>query len=404
MRAWRSRGGRQRAPRTGGRRAGTDKETKGGLMARTIRTLLTLAAFATLGTALYAQATTGRITGKVADAQGGLLPGATVTATEVRTSYTRTATTDAQGAYVLVNLPLGTYNVSAEMQGFKKELKTGYMLVADGRVTADFTLEVGGLNETGEVTVAGETVNTVSGEIARTVDREQVQSLALNGRNYLQLATLIPGAPELNPNALDIMTGLGINTSINGSRTLESLLMVDGGFNMDSGSNNSQISNVGIDFIEEVSIKTANFSAEYGRNSGAAINVVTRTGTNEVHGSVFEYLRNEGLDANSWFNNARGVKKADLKYNNFGGALGGPVFRDKLFFFAGVEWKQIDRFSSPTLRTRPTTALRAGNCSHLTTPLKDPLTGQPFTGNIIPAGRITADGQAIANLYAAMAA
>jgi len=372
-------------------------------MARTIRTLLTLAAFAALGTALYAQATTGRITGKVVDAQAALLPGATVTATEVRTSYTRTATTDAQGAYVLVNLPLGTYNVSAEMQGFKKELKTGYALVADGRVTADFTLEVGGLNETVEVTVAGETINTVSGEIARTVDREQVQSLALNGRNYLQLATLIPGAPELNPNALDIMTGLGINTSINGSRTLESLLMVDGGFNMDSGSNNSQISNVGIDFIEEVSIKTANFSAEYGRNSGAAINVVTRTGTNEIHGSVFEYHRNEGLDANNYFNNSRDVPRADLKYNDFGGALGGPVVRDKLFFFVGVEWKQIDRFSSPTLRTLPTAAMRAGDFSHLTTALRDPVTGQPFPGNIIPAGRITPDGQAIANLYGAMA-
>ena len=124
--------------------------------------------------------------------------------------------------------------------------------MADGRVTADFRLEVGGMNETVEVTVESETVNTVSGEIARTVDRAQVQSLALNGRNYLQLATLIPGAPDLNPNALDIMTGLGINTSINGSRDNATLLIVDGGFNMDSGSNNSQISNVGVDFIEEV--------------------------------------------------------------------------------------------------------------------------------------------------------
>ena len=371
-------------------------------MTRVTRSLLVLAVFVAMGTVLYAQATTGRITGTVTDAQGGRLPGATVAATEVRTSYTRTATTDAQGAYVLVNLPVGTYNVSAEMQGFKKEVKAGYDLVADGRVTADFTLQVGGINELVEVTVVGETVNTVSGEIARTVDREQVQSLALNGRNYLQLATLIPGAPELNPNALDIMTGLGINTSINGSRTLESLLMVDGGFNMDSGSNNSQISNVGIDFIEEVSIKTANFSAEYGRNSGAAINVVTRTGTNTFHGSAFEYHRNESLDANNFFNNARGVERADLKYNDFGGALGGPIIRDRLFFFAGVEWKQIDRFSSPTLRTLPTTAMRAGDFSHLTTSLKDPVTGQPFPGNIIPAGRITPDGQAIANLYAAM--
>ena len=105
------------------------------------------------------------------------------------------------------------------------------------------------------------------------------------------------------------MTGLGINTSINGSRGNASLLMVDGGFNMDSGSNNSQISNVGIDFIEEVSIKTANFSAEYGRNSGAAINVVTRSGSNDFHGSLYEYHRNEGLDANDYFSELRGRRQ-----------------------------------------------------------------------------------------------
>ena len=371
-------------------------------MRRAIRTLLTLAVFAMLGTTVFAQATSGRISGAVTDAQGGLLPGATVTITEVNTNYTRTASTDAQGAYIFANLPLGTYNVSAELTGFKKGVRSGFVLVADGRVTASFTLEVGGLNETVEVTVESETVNTVSGEIARTVDRQQVQSLALNGRNYLQLTTLIPGAPDLNPNALDIMTGLGINTSVNGSRTNATLLTVDGGFNMDSGSNNSQISNVGVDFIEEVAIKTANFSAEYGRNSGAAVNVVTRSGSNEFHGSVFEYHRNEGLDANNYFNNSRNVPRSDLKYNDFGGALGGPIIKDKLFFFAGVEWKQIDRFSSPSLQTLPTTAMRGGNFSHLTTPLRDPLTGQPFPGNIIPTNRITPDGLAFGNFYTEM--
>ena len=371
-------------------------------MRHLFRTLLGAAAALALSTALFAQATTGRISGHVSDAQGGLLPGATVTATEVSTNYARTGPTDAQGSFVFVNLPLGTYNVSAEMQGFKKAVRSGFVLVADGRLTADFALEVGGLNETVEVSVMSETVNTVSGEIARTVDRNQVQSLALNGRNYLQLTTLIPGAPDLNPNALDIMTGLGINTSINGSRTNATLLTVDGGFNMDSGSNNSQISNVGVDFIEEVAIKTANFSAEYGRNSGAAVNVVTRSGANEFHGSAFEYHRNEGLDANNYFNNARNVPRPDLKYNDFGGALGGPVIKDKLFFFAGVEWKQIDRFTSPSLQTLPTSAMRAGDFSGISTKIVDPLTKQPFPGNIIPANRITADGLAFSDFYEQM--
>jgi len=349
-----------------------------------------------------AQTTTGRISGTVTDPQGGVLPGATVTVTQDRTGFTRSSTTDQHGAYVFVSLPVGTYAVAVEMQGFQKSVKTGYTLIADGRITADFTLPVGDITETVEVTVEGETVNTVSGEIARVVDREQVQNLALNGRNYMQLATLIPGSPLLNDNALDIMTGLGIGASINGSRGNASLLTVDGGFNMDSGSNNSQISNVGIDFIEEVSIKTANFSAEYGRNSGANINVVTRSGGNEFHGSVYEYHRNEGLDANSYFNNARGVERSRLQYNDFGWTLGGPIRQNKLFFFVGQEWKLIRRDRTPSLTTLPTRAMRNGDFSALTTPIRDPLTGQPFPGNIIPAGRITPDGRAIANLFTQM--
>jgi hypothetical protein len=257
------------------------------------------------------------------------------------------------------------------------------------------------MEEVVEVSVAGEMVNTTSGEIARVVDREQVQNLALNGRNYMQLASLVPGAPLLNDNALNIMTDLGINTSVNGSRNNASLLMVDGGFNMDSGSNNSQISNVGIDFIQEVSIKTSNFSAEYGRNSGANINVVTRSGSNAFHGSAYEYHRNEGLDSKDYFSEARGVDKAPLDYNNFGWSLGGPIRKNNLFFFAGQEWKRIRRFTNLALRTVPTRAMRAGDFSAISTPIIDPLTGQPFPGNIIPSGRITPDGRAIAGVYAA---
>ena len=357
-----------------------------------------------LAASVAGQSTTGRISGTVSDSQGGVLPGVAVTATHDLTGLSKSTTTDQQGAYVLVSLPVGTYTVSAELQGFQKAVRNGATLVADGRLTADFAMQVGGLTETIQVTSLRESVNTTSGEIARVVDREQVQNLALNGRNYMQLATLIPGAPLLDDNALNIMTGLGINTSINGSRTNASLLMVDGGFNMDSGSNNSQISNVGIDFIEEVNIKTANFSAEYGRNSGAAINVVTRSGTNALRGSLFEYHRNEDLDATDYFSNSRQAQKPPLKYNNFGWSLGGPIQRSKLFFFAGQEWKLIRRSATPTLRTLPTRAMRAGDFSAIATVIRDPLTGQQFTGNVIPADRITADGRAIASLYSQMEA
>ena len=373
-------------------------------MVRHFRPLL-VTVLATLAVSAHhtsAQTTTGRISGTVVDSSGAVLPGVTVTATHTETALTRTTVTDGAGAYVFVSLPVGTYLVTAELEGFKKGEKAGYRLVADGRLTADFTLDVGALSEVVSVTVAGETVNTVSGEIARVVDREQAQNLALNGRNYMQLATLIPGSPLLNDNALDIMTGLGIGTSINGSRGNTSLLTVDGGFNMDSGSNNSQISNVGIDFIEEVAIKTANFSAEYGRNSGANINVVTRSGGNAFHGSVFEYHRSDRLDANSFFNNSRGVEKSRLRYNDFGWSLGGPIRRNELFFFAGQEWKRIRRDRTPSLTTLPTRAMRAGDFSALAAVLVDPATGQPFAGNVIPDDRITPDGRAIAALYSAM--
>ncbi|HSC28470.1 MAG TPA: carboxypeptidase regulatory-like domain-containing protein [Vicinamibacterales bacterium] len=370
--------------------------------ARRSSTLFVAAAVALAAVTASAQTTTGRIAGTVSDASGAVLPGVTVTATQAGTGFLRTALTDDRGGFVLVDLPGGSYTVKAELEGFKTAVRSEVMLAADGRIGVDFTLQVGTLSETIEVTSPGESVNTISGELARVVDREQVQNLALNGRNYMQLATLIPGAPLLDDNALNIMTGLGINTSINGSRTNASLLMVDGGFNMDSGSNNSQISNVGIDFIEEVSIKTANFSAEYGRNSGAAINVVTRSGGNAFKGSAFEYYRNDDLDANGFLSNARGVEKSRLRYNDFGWSLGGPIQQNRLFFFAGQEWKRIRRFTTPTLRTLPTRAMRAGDFSALATAIRDPVTGQPFPGNVIPTERITPDGRAIANLYSTM--
>jgi len=351
----------------------------------------------------YAQ-TTGRISGVVKDSSGAVLPGVSVTVTEVGTKYTKTEVSDAQGAYIFVSLPLGNYTVAAELQGFKKASKSGFTLNADARLTSDFSLEVGQFSETVQVTVGAETVNTVSGEVSRTVDQSQVQDLALNGRNYLQLASLVPGAPVMqgNMNALDIMTGLGINMSINGSRTNANSLTVDGGFNMDSGSNNSQISNVGVDFISEVSIKTSNFSAEYGRNSGAAINVVTRSGSNQLKGSGYEYLRRDSFDKNDWFAAQKGVAKPSLKYDNYGFSLGGPGIKDKLFFFGGMEWKRIDRFTSPTFRTMPSSAQLAGDFSNLTTTLKYPGTSTPIPGNNI-ASMMTTDGKALAAVYAAMA-
>jgi hypothetical protein len=200
----------------------------------------------------------------------------------------------------------------------------------------------------------------VSGEIARVVDESQVQDLALNGRNYMQLVTLIPGVVLLDEDQMAVTTSLSTTgQSVNGNRSNSNMLAVDGGYNLDSGSNASQINNVAVDFIKEVKIQTANFSAEYGRQSGASINIVTKSGENRYHGSLLENLRNDKLDARSFF----APRKGQLRSNNFGWSLGGPVRKNKLFFFAGQEWKRIRRDTESVRRTIPVRAERAGDFS-----------------------------------------
>ena len=368
-----------------------------------------------------AQSVTGRISGTVRDASKAFISGATVTVINEATQIARMAPTDEDGFYVVTNLPPGSYTIAIECAGFKKVLTSGNALVADGRATVDVLLEAGQVNETVTVTAeAGETVNTTSGEIARVVDGQQVQNLALNGRNFLQLATLVPGAPLLDFDAIaPTTTNIGV-IAVNGSRRDANNMTVDGGFNLLKANNSVPSNNVGVDFIQEVRIQTSNFSAEHGRQSGAAINVITRSGGNQLHGSVFEFLRNDKLDARNFF--ATNVRK--LRFNNYGYSVGGPIIKNKLFFFGGQEWKSIRRTLDPARRTMPTSADLRGDFSFRLRgadgivgtaddgALRDPAkTGTCstvnraacFPGNIIPPDRITADGRALAKAYEAMA-
>ena len=279
-----------------------------------------------------AQTIAGQISGTVVDASRGRLPRVTVTVIHEGTLATRTTVTDDQGGWVITNLLPGTYTVEAALEGFKKTRRAGFILNADGRLTADMTLDVGGTTAVVEVVaMAGEAVNRTSGEIARTIVGAQVRDMALNGRNYLQLASVIPGAALLNDDFPDLTTSLStIGQSINGSRGVSSSLLVDGGINLDSGSNASQINNVGVDFIHEVKIQTSNFSAEYGRQAGAAINVITRSGSNRFAGTAFQFLRHDGLDAPNYFSplGADGQRiKQRLRFYDYGGAFGGPIKR-----------------------------------------------------------------------------
>src|SRR4051812_37215018 len=353
-----------------------------------------------------AQTNNGQISGTVRDTSGGVLPGVTVTVTNTNTNIPRTEVTGSNGTYVVPSLPFGPYRVTAELQGFRKAEKTDIELPPDGRITADFSLNVGSMTETVDVVaVRGETVNRTSGEIARTIDGAQVRELALSGRNYLELASLIPGAVQIDDDQMALTTSLGTGgTIINGSRGNTNSLMVDGGFNLDSGSNASQINNVGLDFIDQVSVKTSNFSAEYRRNSGAAINVVTKSGTNQYKGSVFDMFRTQRFDAANYFSpkDAAGKPiKGKLDFKDVGFALGGPIQKSSLFFFGGTEYKNLSRVDGPFRRTMPTLAELGGNFSARAV-INDPLTGQPFPGNVIPKERITPDGLAIANAYRAM--
>jgi hypothetical protein len=365
------------------------------------------AALALVASVAWGQTNTGQISGTVRDASGAVLPGVTITVTNLDTGLARPEVTGASGGYVVTNLSVGTYSVSAELQGFRKAQKTRLALAADGRLSADFVLAPAGVAETVDVQAAtGETVNRTSGEIARVIDGSQVRDLALSGRNYLELASLIPGAVQLDDDQMAVTTGLGTGgTVINGNRGNTNNLMVDGGFNLDSGSNASMINNVGIDFIEQVAIQTSNFAADKGRNSGASINVVTRSGTNRFSGSGFETFRDDSLDAANYFSprDATGEPiQAKLRFNDYGGTFGGPLQHNHLFFFGGTEFKSLDRQEDPTRRTLPTLAELNGDFSDRTTPIIDPLTAQPFPGNVIPQDRITPDGRAISNVFESM--
>ena len=351
----------------------------------------------------FAQNYHGWISGTLTDKSGAVIPGATVVITNEETQIVRKVTTDGNGYYAITNLPPGVFSVEADANGFRKAKHAGYDLPDNGRITADFKLEIGDVTQVMVVEeVLGETVNTVSGELGHTIDSEQVRDLALNGRNYMQLVSLIPGVALLDEDSMATTTSLSVtNQSVNGTRTNTSNLMVDGGMNLDSGSNGSQINNVGVDFIRELSIQTSAMSAEWGRSSGAVINAVTRGGGSTYHGGILYTIRNDALDAKDYF----APQKPTLRYHDYAWNFGGPVkagpFKNKLFFFAGQEWKKINRFTSPTRRTLPTIAETNGDFTDRTNTIRIPGTTQPMPSKDL-RGQMTPDGRAVMNVYRQM--
>jgi hypothetical protein len=368
------------------------------------------------GSAL-AQFDTAQVSGVVRDTTGAVLPGVDVTLVAEGTGVERRALTNETGVYTFANVPVGDYRMNVTLSGFKPVARTGVRVSAGVNIRVDVQLELGALTETVQVEAATTLVDTAS--IGRTVRADQIAEVPLSGRRATQVAQLVPGTVGGNmgnfaSQAQAFSTGI---TSINGGRSEEFMTTVDGAPSIRVRANGGFTMGMqNADTVEEVQVLTSNYQAEYGRSSAGQLRLVTKSGTQSFRGNAFWSGQNDALNANTWTNNRAGLPKSPHSYNQYGFTVGGPIYipgafnssRQKLFFFWGEEW---DRYRSVENQqgTVPTAAMRNGDFSELLNPsnmffgavrtIRDPRTGLPFPGNIIPADRISPNGRALLNSY-----
>jgi len=355
--------------------------------------------------AAMAFAQTAQITGRVTDSTGAVIPGTSITVTNVATGAERTVTTNEVGYYAVPLLPPGEYQIKVEQQGFKPITRSGITLQVDERAELNFTLEIGAVTEQIEVTADALQLNTVEASRGQVIDHQRIVDMPLNGRNYNELALLSAGTVQP-------VGGRYGGFSVGGTRTTQNNFMLDGvdnnGVELAGAQRRSEMVQPSIDAIQEFKVQTNSYSAEYGRAMGAVVNVTTKSGTNEIHGTAFEFLRNEKLDAKNFFDDPN-KPKPPFKRNQYGFSLGGPVYipkvfdgRNKAFFFGDYEGTRV-RESTTTTSTIPTLKMREGDFSELFAEkgkaIIDPLTGQPFPNHIIPADRIDPLAKTLINLY-----
>ncbi|MCL4854416.1 MAG: carboxypeptidase regulatory-like domain-containing protein, partial [Bryobacteraceae bacterium] len=335
------------------------------------------------------------ILGTVSDSASGRMAGAVVTITQPQTGLTRSIQTDASGQFEVRYLVPGEYIVEVAATGFQRARRAGIQLQIGQQARLEFTLQVGDVQQTVEVTGAAPLLQTENATLGEVVSHERIVNLPLNGRSFTQLAALTPGVRVVDPSLYTASTD-GSRIIANGARDIWMQVNLDGVTMVNNRSNYVNLY-PSIDALQEFRVQSGNYSAEYGGNGGANVNLQLRSGTNQFHGSVFEFLRNDAFDARGYFR-PRPLSKDVLKRNQFGAVVSGPILRDKTFFMAGYEAIRSER-ESPGTNIVLTPAQRGGDFSASTAPVVDPLSGNPFPNNVIPQNRLNPVSVNLINTY-----
>src|SRR3954466_2861444 len=337
-----------------------------------------------------AQAVSGTILGTVTDSSGSVVPGAKVTIVNEGTGLTRTIVADTSGEFTAPSLPTGRYTVIAELSGFKTVTLPDVDLGVDQHLRINVRLEIGTVSETITITGQSPLVQISSSELGTTVSEEQIKTLPLNGRNFVNLTRTVPGVVRGIPGAnIDGAGSLAwrasASFSANGQRPRDNNYMLDGVDN-----NETWLQTVvlfpSVDALDEFKLQTSTYSAEFGRSLGGVVNLQIKSGTNALHGSGFEFLRNSKFDENNYFNDLAGRAKPDFSQHQYGGTIGGALVKDKTFFFFDYQGYHVNQGAS-YLSTVPSAKMRNGDFSELNRVIYDPISHLPFPGNVIPANR-----------------
>jgi hypothetical protein len=362
---------------------------------RAVGPWLALALVLGLGSNAFAQTGAASITGLLTDQSGAAAPGVTVTAINQATNVAYPAVSNSAGNYTITSVPVGTYVVKAELSGFKTATTKPFPLEAKQIARLDLKMEVGRLEDNVEVTAEAPVLQTESATVGEVISGNTVNSLPLNGRNTGQLALLLPGVVTPNPQSFvnQSRNFSGGRPYVNGNREQTNNYLIDG-VDMNESIDNLVAYQPSPDALSEISVETNNYAADTGNVAGAVLSNVIKSGSNAFHGNAFEFFRDSSLDANTWANNRSGAPRQKRRQNIFGATLGGPVIKNKLFFFADYQGTRYNAPGTEVLSVAPA-AWRTGDFSSVTTVIRDPLTGQPFPGNIIPANRISPVARAI---------